>query len=385
MRMCLMVLSCFFLLATAWAQWTQPVLLPPPINVNPPGEYYYSAISADGQVLCLTISTSQGFGDDDVYFSEWIGDSAWTVPVNAGSNVNNNQRNLSPSITNDRQRLYYVSYTGSYDIFVSYRTGPDWDDWSVGVPLGHPVDRGAVFTAQISHDDSTLIFTSTGQPGPLFGEHAMYTSRLQPDNAWSEPELVGYHLNNVNGSRHPCLTDFGNTLVYGQYGGVNYDIFYAVRNDTGFGNAIRCDSTINTEYWDSSPSCPADGSLLYFDSRRTDPEYLVARLYVADRVMSTTPSRPTGYRPPSITILPTLGTVDTRFQISLPSHFDTKSLRIYNITGQQVYEMPVNNAHQTQFIWKGVSNGAQVLSAGIYFVYANSSTEQTTAKVILLP
>ena len=384
MRLILLIVTALFFGETGSGQWTEPVLLPPPINVNPPGDYYYSTISADGQVLCLTISPS-GFGDDDVWFSERIGDSAWTVPVNAGPNVNNNQRNLSPSITNDRQRLYYVSWTGSYDIFVSYRTGPDWDDWSLGIPLGQPVDRGAVFTGQISSDDSTLVFTSTTQPGPLIGEHAMYTSRLQPDNSWSEPELVGYHLNNLNGSRHPCLTDYGNTIVYGQFGGVNYDIYYAMRNDTGFGPGIRCDSTINTEYWDSSPSCPTDGSLLYFDSRRTNPEFQAARLYVAERVNATSPRRPTGYHPATIVVAPTLGTTHTAFRISLPTHFGTKSLRIYNVTGQVVFDFPVDDITKTQFIWKGVSNGAQFISAGSYFVVATGLRDQTVAKVVVLP
>lgn len=259
----------------AQGQWTEPVLMRPPINVSPGGNYYYSTISADGQILCITIDPPSGFGDDDVYISERIDDSTWTTPVNAGPNVNNNQRNLSPSITSDRQRLYYVKWTGaSYDFFVSYRTGPDWDDWTVGEALPENVNRRQEFTGQISFDDSTLVFTSDGRPGPLFGQEVMCTSRLQPDSTWSEPIIIAPHLNQVNGSFHPCLTDSGRTLVYGMFGGPSLqdDIFYAFRNDTGFGNAIRSDTTINTAYWDSSPSCPVDGRYIIFDSRRNSPQ-----------------------------------------------------------------------------------------------------------------
>jgi len=273
---------------TVFAQWTEPVLVPPPINVNPMGDYYYCSISVDGHVLCLTINPGT-FGDDDIYFSEFT-DSGWTVPMNAGPNVNTAQRNLSPSITNDRQRLYWVNYDGDYRFYTSTRTGPDWDDWSPGTPLPDPINRGWQFSGQISYDDSTLVFTSRGQPGILHGQDAMYTSHLQVDGNWSEPVLCGFHLNQLNGSIHPCLTDGGQTLVYGMFGGLgrHFDIFYTFRNDTGFGPSIRCDSTIVSNEWDSSPSCPGDGSLLYFESRRPmgSDTFRRALLYVARRVQS---------------------------------------------------------------------------------------------------
>ncbi len=333
------VLICLFVAHSADAQWTEPVLLPPPINVNPPGEYYYSAISADGQILCMTIftdSTHGGYGDDDVWFSERIGDSAWTVPVSAGPNVNNNQRNLSPSITNDRQRLYYVCWTGfAYHIFVSQRTGPDWDDWSPGAIAPLPLQPGSQLTAQIAYDDSTLIFTSTGQDSFVFGQPAMYTSCLQPDSTWTPPDAIAPHLNWQNGSYHPCLTDSGRTLVYAQsFGGGYDDIYYAFRNDTGFGQAYRCDSTVNTMVWDSDPSCPADGASLYFDSRRG--EFSVARLYVARRVtdsLSAPRSREMVPQRGVIEIIPNIGSAGTDFQIVVPFQFRGLPVRVFNPLG----------------------------------------------------
>jgi hypothetical protein len=378
----------------AFAQWTEPVLLPSPINVDPPGEYYYSTISADGQILCLTIDTDNahgGYGDDDVWFSIRSSGSSWSRPVNAGPNVNNATRNLSPSITNDRQKLYFVSWTGStYKMFVSSRTGPGWSDWSTPQEVPHPVNRGRVFTGQILWDDSTLCFTDTGQPGPLFGGDAMYTSRLQPDGTWTEPHLLGFHLNRLNNSYHPCLTDSGRTLVYGQYGGPHLedDIFYTFRNDTGFGLAMRCDSTVNGAFWDSDPSCPADGSLLYFESRR--PSVIDtnggAHLYVAHRVPASVP-RQTPYTrsvEQRLQIIPSFGSQNTIFQITVPQPFRGQSLYIVNILGQRVTTVQPMDKLQTIFQWNTSDYGIPILPNGVYFITTSNGRDQIAGKFIIV-
>ncbi len=376
-----------FCVQVALGQWTEPVLMRPPINVDPPGSYYYSTISADGQVLCMTIETSQGFGDDDVYISERIDDSTWTTPVNAGPNVNHAGRNLSPSITSDRQRLYYVSYNaGSYDFFVSYRTGPDWDDWSPGEQLPEPINRGREFTGQISFDDSTLVFTSTGQPGMHEGGDAAFTSRLQPNGSWSEPEEIAYHLYDPAGFLHPCLSQDNELFVYGQWWGSNLEILYSVRTDTGFGPAIRCDSTINTEWWDSGPSCPADGSVLIFESLRVSEGGGAHRLFQARRVFSSAFEQNQESNPPNtMRISPTFGSLGTPFEITLPTSMEGSTLHIHNILGQEIESIVPTNYWQTNYTWKGQRNGsATSLSSGLYFIQARNKTQTAVGKVLLL-
>ncbi len=369
--------------AKSFAQWTEPELLPPPINVTPGGNYYYAAISADGQILCITINSPSGFGDDDVYISERIGDSSWTVPVNAGPNVNNEARNLSPSITSDRQRLYYVRWTGqSYDVYVSHRTGPDWDDWSEGVALPEPVNVRQEFTCQISFDDSTLVFTSDGRPGPLFGQEVICTSRLQPDESWSEPVIIAPHLNQINGSLHPCLTDSGATLVYGMFGGpsLHFDIFYAVHNDTGFGNAIRCDSTINTAYWDSSPSCPVDGSYVIFDSRRNRPQGSgPAQLFIARRVgTSVSPWLAIPQHFP-LSAYPNPFNSTINITLEAPLHSET-TLTLYDLLGREVDVIHRGRLTSTTLSYTAPAT----LSSGIYFLLAANTTQSAMQKVVLL-
>ena len=380
-----LVVLVLLMTTAAWGQWTEPVILPPPINVNPPGEYYYSTISADGRVLCMTICA--GITDDDVYFSEMLDDGSWTVPVNAGPNVNNNQRNLSPSITNDRQRLYYVSYTGSYDIMVSERTGPNWDDWSPGVPLPPPVNRGREFTAQILWDDSTLVFTSTGQPGLCLGGDCPYTSRLQPDGSWSEPmiALTASQLR-TNPVYHPCITDSGRTIVWGMWAAPDreVDIFYAPRNDSGFGPIVRCDSTINSPVHDSEPSCPADGSLLYFESRRPDNGG-AGRLYVARRVISSAEPRRSEASPRrTIEIVPSLGTSDTPFQIRLPRSLQGSPVIIYNVLGQKVAQLLPSSFNQTTLYWTGGHHEQAVVGSGVYFFVARNDRDISVGKAVVV-
>ncbi len=360
-------------------QWTEPVLLRPPINVDPPGSYYYSTISADGQVLCMTIFPGQ-YGDDDVYISERIDDSTWTRPVNAGPNVNNEARNLSPSITSDRQRLYYVKWTGaSYDLFVSYRTGPDWDDWTVGEALPQPINRGREFTGQISFDDSTLVFTSAGQPGHF--EEAMFTSHLQLDSSWSETLPLAAHLNALNPSYHPCLTDFGNTLVFGMYGGEHFDIFYAVRNDTGFGPAIRCDSTINTPPWDNSPSSPAVGRYLIFDSNRNTQGLGAQKLFKANRrVLSPALERSLIPSLFSLSTYPNPFNATLSISLTVPPHQET-TVTLYDLLGREVDEIYRGRLTNSTISYRAPAG----LASGIYFVRATGEgTGAVMRKVVLL-
>jgi hypothetical protein len=174
--------------------------------------------------------------------------------------------------------------------------------------------------------------------------------------------------------------------VWGEFGGPSRadDIFYAVHNDSGFGPAIRCDSTVNTPYWDSDPSCPADGSLLYFESRRESQGGGAAHLFVAGRVLSASPRRRANHHPPAMIVVPTLGSSNTPVTITLPANFGTKSVCIFNLCGQQIFSFPVHDVTQTQFIWKGISNGTHFISAGTYFVFATGFRDQATAKIVLL-
>ena len=369
---------------SACAQWADPVLLPPEIN-----NAYYSTISADGQVLCLTILGATT--DDDVYITEKLSDSTWSAPVNAGPNVNDITRNLSPSITNDRQRLYYVSWTGTtYRIFVSRRTGPSWSDWSPGEALPAPIHRGNEFTAQIGYDDSTLIYTSTYRPDSvlIFGDYVMYTTRLQPDGLWSEPRLLAPHVVYMNGACHPCLTDSGRTLVYGQPTGLQSNVYYAFRNDTGFSAAIACDSSINSPFWDSSPSCPVDGSVLYFDSQRPlDSSHVdgVPHLYVARRVpLTTLTPKPIHSKHASMQIVPSFGSLDTQFTITLPDPMKGQPVQVMNLLGQLVETLVPADPWDTNLLWNGASHATHVLSSGPYFFVATCAHQTAVGRITIL-
>lgn len=374
------VLGILFHTTISLGQWSNPVLLPPPINVNPPGDYYYSAISADGQTLCITIPGT--YGDDDVYFSQRIGDSAWTVPINAGPNVNNAQRNLSPSVTTDRQRLYYVSYTGSYDILVSHRTGQNWYDWSPGVPLPQPINRGLEFTATISGDDSTLVFSSTGYPG-YEGLDVLLESRLQPDGSWNTPLLIGPYPNPYYGGLHPCLTDSGRTLLYAQWRGLIQETYYSTRNDTGFSVGVPCDSTINNgSIWNSGPSAPWDGSFLFFERRDTAYSGAVARLYKAPRVMTSVPHYSYSPLPQqgSIQIYPNPFNATTVISFAVPKE-SRVTLTTYDVLGRVAETIAdrVYAAGEHQVAWN-----CDGCASGVYVIRMKAGGMEEAKKVVRL-
>ena len=214
----------------------------------------------------------------------------------------------------------------------------------------------------------------------------MFASRLQADGSWSEPVAIAPHLNQINGSLHPCLTDSGQTLVYGMFGGpsLHFDIFYAMRNDTGFGNAIRCDTTINTADCDSSPSAPVNGAYIIFDTRRNAQGGAPALLFQAQRVGTPVTPRPQYSPPETMNVMPTFGTNSTQFQIEVPASFAGSDLHIFNIAGQLIQRLTADRRDQLIYNWKGIGHETPHLSSGVYFVVAQNKQHTLASKLFLL-
>jgi hypothetical protein len=189
----------------------------------------------------------------------------------------------------------------------------------------------------------------------------------------------------MNGSFHPCFADSARILVYGQFGGLHWDIFYAFRNDTGgYGQAIRCDSTINTATWDSSPSCPEDASLLYFDSWRGEPS--VPRLYVAHWIdtANTPKPRQSILKHSKIQIYPSFGSTYTHFRINVPTQFKGEPVHVMNILGQAVDTIVPTGSLSTYYHWRGTNHAQQDLSNGVYFLVVTNQNEMAVGKMLIV-
>jgi outer membrane protein OmpA-like peptidoglycan-associated protein len=195
-----------------------------------------ASIAADRQTLFFTgCNRPDGLGDCDIYMAEIQGDR-WSRPFNLGRNVNSEYWDSQPTISSDRQILY----------FVSNRPSPT-----------NPSGEG--------QDDTDIWFCEWDED---MGE-------------WKAAKNLGPDVNTEKSEVSPFIAADGNTLYFASnghtpnMGGLD---FYVTRK-TGqkdregrarWGAASQLPAPINTAEDEQFISLPASGDVVYFSSRRQD-------------------------------------------------------------------------------------------------------------------
>lgn len=104
-------------------------------------------MSADGQVLILSMERQDGYGKSDLFICFKKGDHQWTMPRNLGIQVNSAYRETTPHLTMDMRQLYFSSdrnnYSGDADIFVIERIGEGWENWTAPRRFRAPINSNA--------------------------------------------------------------------------------------------------------------------------------------------------------------------------------------------------------------------------------------------------
>lgn len=178
----------------AGGAWEKAVTLSNAINTT--GNEGAQCISPDGQYLYFAgCSRADGYGKCDIYYSKLEGNE-WSKPMNIGEPINTMYWESQPSISPDGKTLYFVSDRkggyGSQDIYKSNYLGNG--KWSRPVNLGPNINtEGADFSPFIHNDNQTLYFSSNGWPS--FGENDIFFSRKNKDGGWQTPVNIGYPIN----------------------------------------------------------------------------------------------------------------------------------------------------------------------------------------------
>lgn len=155
-------------------------------------------ISQDGEWLIFAGNfPGKGYGDFDLYIS-YNTPQGWSVPVNLGNNINTDYWESSPSISADKNTLYFSSNRsggfGGKDLYVSYRSAAG--KWSVPQNMGPAINsKGDDLAPFIHADNHTLYYTSNGLPG--YGGSDIYILRKDSSNTWGLPENAGYPINTI--------------------------------------------------------------------------------------------------------------------------------------------------------------------------------------------
>jgi len=376
------------LVESGWREWGEPVNLGP--NVNSGRIEYYPCISADGTKLYYTICDRPGgFGDDDIWISAWDG-AEWGVPTNAGPNVNWEWRDLSPSISSDGTKLYFVSWGraggyGSYDIWVS-----TWEDtmWGPAVNLGPDVNTPYMeWNVSLSHD-GTKLYISSDRPGGL-GDVDIWVSEWD-GGQWGPPANLGASINTFAPEETPCVSTDGKMLYFARWMLVSeaLDIYVSEWADTVWGPAVNIGPPINMSTWDYGPSLSFDGSKLYFASSRDTNHPAVPDIWVSEWVPGVQEEEAPGTRKREeahLTCLPNPFSSTTAIRYSVPESGQV-SLRIYDAAGRLVRALVdgVEEPGTYEVSWDGRNDTGEPLPSGVYFCQLASGAFGQTIKVSLV-
>ena len=171
-------------------------------------------ISQDGDWLLFAGNfAGQGFGNFDLYIS-YNTPTGWSEPTNLGANINTEFWESSPSLSPDKNALYFSSDRpggyGGKDLYVSYRVNGKWlPAENMGPEINTAGDELAPF---IHADNQTLYYTSNGLPG--YGGTDIYMIRKTGDKTWSKPENLGYPINTIENEGSLFVAADGITAYY---------------------------------------------------------------------------------------------------------------------------------------------------------------------------
>lgn len=172
-------------------------------------------ISQDGEWLLFAGNfPNKGFGDFDIFIS-YNTPSGWSEPFNAGANINTEFWESSPSLSPDKNTLYFSSNRpggyGGKDLYVSYRQ-PN-GKWSPAVNMGPSINtKGDELAPFIHADNQTLYFTSNGLQG--YGSFDIFVTRKDSTGKWGTPENIGYPVNTVDNEGSLFIASDGVTAYY---------------------------------------------------------------------------------------------------------------------------------------------------------------------------
>jgi len=129
-------------------------------------------LSSDGKAIVFTskltqnlfYSTDEELSEKDIYVTVQDEKGRWGTPINLGKQINTPGDELSPFLAADGRTLYFASNGrpgyGSYDIFMSKRTGNSWTDWTEPVNLGPEINTisfDAYYTLSAAADYAIMV------------------------------------------------------------------------------------------------------------------------------------------------------------------------------------------------------------------------------------
>ena len=156
-------------------------------------------MSADGEVILMSLQREGGFGATDLYVSFKKGDHHYGTPINLGPGVNSRWRESTPTLSADKRTLYFSSNRpgdGGNDIYFVKRMGEEWQHWSEVKRLPAPINSSA--------DDSQPYFNAA--TGFLYfsskrdGSSDIFRIQVQRPRSFEDMRVVGKIIDSSTGA-----------------------------------------------------------------------------------------------------------------------------------------------------------------------------------------
>jgi outer membrane protein OmpA-like peptidoglycan-associated protein len=157
-----------------------------------------ATMTKDGKTLYFSrCGSPDGFGNCDLYFSHYQGDTAWSEPENMGGWINSDGWDSHPTLSHTEDTLYFSSDRGDgfglADIYYTYKNSRE--QWIIPQNLGPIINtRGNEVSPFFHPEHEVLYFSSNGQI-LNFGDYDIYKSNKMDKNKWSEPVNIGPLVN----------------------------------------------------------------------------------------------------------------------------------------------------------------------------------------------
>ncbi|HXF48913.1 MAG TPA: hypothetical protein VNL73_05755 [Verrucomicrobiae bacterium] len=273
----------FFLLALTSLSIAQQPVFGPPVNLGPrintASHELDPFLTADGKKLFFSDGA-------DIWFSEWLNNN-WTQAVRLAPQINYGiHYQVSPSVSPDGQKLYYVdaSRDGYYwDIWVSI-----WDsstnNWGTAQHLDYPINTAGVeFSARIGPDGRKLYFSTSYCCDSLYpdGRCGFYVSEWN-GSSWSLPEFLGGGQCEV--SQYPSVTADLQELYYHQYVSDGGSIFVNCWEQSTWGPQIDLRPQLGGRT--ATPFITSTGDSLFFSACNDFPGFGGCDIWLATRMLS---------------------------------------------------------------------------------------------------
>ncbi len=185
--------------------------------------------------------------------------------------VNSTKSDFAPFISGDAEILYFASSReggqGGEDLWLCKQNSQGI--WSTAENLGPVINSDAnEGSLSMTPDGLEIYFTVCGKPGS-FGSCDIYYSRWD-GSQWSEPKNLGSRINTPEWDGHPSISADGTKLFFASkkygtgFGGL--DIYVSERTEDGWSYPKNIGYPINNARDQTSPFLHPDNRTLYFAS-----------------------------------------------------------------------------------------------------------------------